>query len=186
MGTTLVVSFFGLLVHIILVFFFHENVTIRVESAIHAHQMNISTIFIRAVVDAIGCIGVFIASWLIQNFSWHWADPLSSLLISIMIAYNSIPVLIASGKVLLQTVPTSLMNILETSITDVNATDGVEGVVLGKTHFWTYSPGVFVGTICVRVNDETDEQVIRRKIEDIFKPYLKHLTVQIVKWSPKI
>jgi hypothetical protein len=59
----------------------------------------------------------------------------------------------------------------------------VEGVLeVYKTHFWTSSPGVFVGSLVVRVRSDADEQIVLKNVSSIFSPYVKDLTIQIEKW----
>lgn len=59
----------------------------------------------------------------------------------------------------------------------------VEGVLeVYKTHFWTSSPGVFVGSLVVRVRGDADEQAVLKNVTNIFSPYIKNLTIQIEKW----
>jgi len=180
MTIALYISFIGIIFHAIISIIYKDYVNIRVESAIIDNFEK--SVFVRSFSDVVVCLGVFIASWLIK-YEIYIADSFTSLLISIYIFYKAVPVMISSGKVLVQSSPSTIVNLLEQNLLDVDATDGVHGVISGKTHFWTYSPGVFVGTIHVRINQETDEQFIRRRVQEIFAPYVKHLTVQIEKWE---
>jgi len=181
MTSALYISIIGVIFHTIVSIMYKDYVNIRVESAIIDNFEK--SVFVRSFSDVVVSLGVFTASWLIKFFEFYIADSFTSLLISMYIGYKAVPVMIASGNVLVQSSPSSILNLLEQNLLDVDATDGVHGVISGKTHFWTYSPGVFVGTIHVRINKETDEQFIRRRVEEIFQPYIKHLTVQIEKWD---
>lgn len=74
----------------------------------------------------------------------------------------------------------------------------VEGVLeCVHEHFWTQSPGVYVGTLQVRVRSDANEQLVLAKVTNvrssrdvavylsnsaqIFSHLISHLTVQIVK-----
>jgi Co/Zn/Cd efflux system component len=58
-----------------------------------AYNENLYAIYIHIVADALGSVSVLISSYLIHYYKWNWADPLSSLFISIMILYSVWPVL---------------------------------------------------------------------------------------------
>lgn len=62
-------------------------------------------VFLHVVADTLGSIGVIISSLLIQTFGWLIADPLCSLLISILIFLSVLPLLRQSISVLLLRVP---------------------------------------------------------------------------------
>jgi len=117
---------------------------------------------------------------------WYWADPVVSFFISGIILYNAIPICTSNGRVLLQSVPLTIKDLIEKNVRDANVIDGVLEIRRNKTHFWTYSPGVFVGTVCVRVSSEANEQKIVQSINNIFSPFVKHLTIQVDKddWVP--
>jgi len=88
--------------------------------------------------------------------------------------------MVSSGRVLLQSVPLSIENIIEQNLRDALTVEGV--FEIHKVHFWTNSPGEFVGSLVVRVRSETDEQAALKNIQNIFSPYVKDLTLQIEKW----
>eukprot|EP01130_Rhizamoeba_saxonica_P018703 TRINITY_DN944_c0_g1_i2.p1 TRINITY_DN944_c0_g1~~TRINITY_DN944_c0_g1_i2.p1 ORF type:complete len:276 (+),score=36.62 TRINITY_DN944_c0_g1_i2:264-1091(+) len=182
-GTITCVSLIGLIVHITGIVFFQNHIKMRTESAIHAHQMNIQSVVTRAVGDALACISVLISTLLIYAFSFYWADPLASSIISLFLIKNAIPIATSTGKILMQSVPVTIKDILDQNLRDITLIDGVVGLNQNQVNFWTYAPGVFVGSIHVRVTADADEDLVLKEVRSIFAPYLKHLTVQIDKWT---
>jgi zinc transporter 6 len=60
----------------------------------------------------------------------------------------------------------------------------IEGVLEVKDeHFWTLQPGVFVGSVSVRIRSDTNEAAVRGAVRSLLAPHLSHLTVQVVKDS---
>ncbi len=58
-------------------------------------------------------------------------------------------------------------------------------------HFWTQSPGCYVGSLSVRVHRSSKEQIILSNVHRIFSPYITHLTIQVEKdadldWLPSV
>eukprot|EP01129_Flabellula_baltica_P010416 TRINITY_DN439_c0_g1_i1.p1 TRINITY_DN439_c0_g1~~TRINITY_DN439_c0_g1_i1.p1 ORF type:complete len:465 (-),score=61.30 TRINITY_DN439_c0_g1_i1:4-1311(-) len=187
MGYTALIGLLGLCVHIGLKFMFMRHMI---------SLNNINNTYIRApgpvelikvsAIDALTCIGVIVGAWLVSSFEWYRGDSVSAIMIALLIGYKSSRVLYSSGLVLLQTVPEDLVSIVDQGIRDISLIDGVLGVTMNKTHVWTCSPGVYVGTINVRINGDADEQMVLKGVKDIFQPFIKHLTIQVEKWTDSI
>jgi len=67
------------------------------------------------------CGRVFLASWAIATVGWYWTDPLVAGLNGCILLHRAFPHLTSSGRVLLQSVPLSIKNIIEQNLRDVNA-----------------------------------------------------------------
>jgi heme-binding NEAT domain protein len=48
-------------------------------------------------------------------------------------------------------------------------------------HFWTHAPGVFVGSLVVRVRGDANEETVLARVQNLFNPLVTHLTVQVEK-----
>lgn len=110
----LLVSFLGLLVNLIGIFFFHDvahehgscNHDHDEESGGHhdesnSNNENLYAIYLHILADTLGSVGVMISSYLIKHYGLLFTDPLCSFCLSILIIYSSWPVLKQSAKVLL-------------------------------------------------------------------------------------
>jgi len=129
--------------------------------------------------QALGGFLVIVSSWLVEWKGWHLADPIAALGIAGMIAVNAFPVWVKTGRVLLQATPESTRPSLVKCLREASTLEGV--LECHSEHFWTQSPGVFVGTLCVRVRSEVNEQLILQQVTSLFAPYITHLTVQVEK-----
>ena len=59
-------------------------------------------VFLHVLADTLGSVGVIISSLLVEKFGWLIADPISSLLISVLITLSVLPLLKSSALTLLQ------------------------------------------------------------------------------------
>lgn len=58
----------------------------------------------------------------------------------------------------------------------------IDGVLECRNeHFWTLAPGIFVGSLCVRVRSDVSEESIRQRVRALFQPWMTHFVVQIDK-----
>jgi len=179
-SSIILVSTLGISVNVAGGIFFREHAVTRGEVRL-AHEENIYSILVHIFVDTIGYLGV-IASAVLMSWGWDLADPLVALLIIALILYNAIPICKRTGKVLLQTTPTTLKDQVEKLIAQVKSIGGV--IEVYNPHFWTQSPGVFVGNFRVKVTSESNEQIVRVAITNLFAPLIAHFTVEVEKDEP--
>ena len=82
-------------------------------------------------------------------------------------------------RVLLQTTPSSISDQLDKVLREVSTLEGV--LECRNEHFWTQSPGVFVGSLYVRVRSDAEEQSVLAKVHKLLDPLITHLTIQVEK-----
>ena len=75
--------------------------------------------FLHVLADTMGSVAVIISALLIRSFGWHWADPLCSLFLSILIFATIVPVLRDSAYILLQRCPPTVEAQLPTAFQKV-------------------------------------------------------------------
>jgi len=103
----------------------------------HKHDLNIRAAWLHVMGDMLGSIAAIAAGVLIALAGWLWADPLSSVLISLIIIYGAWRLIVESVNVLLEGTPAHIsLSAVETAILE---TDGVGGV--HDLHVWTISSG---------------------------------------------
>ena len=107
-------------------------------------------VFLHVMGDALGNIGVIASAlfiWL-TDFSWRfYADPLISLIITVIILCSAIPLCKAASRILLQAVPAGLsINDIEE---DIKQLDDV--VSCHHLHVWQLSDTKLVASLHVRV-----------------------------------
>ena len=117
----------------------------------HSHEdLNMRGVFLHVLGDALGNLGVIAAAlfiWL-TTFSWRfYADPLISLLITLIILKTALPLCRASARILLQAVPAGLS--VDDVRDDIEALPGV--VAAHHLHVWQLSGQKLVASLHVRL-----------------------------------
>lgn len=122
----------------------------------HSHgDLNMRGMFLHVLGDALGNVGVIASAlfiWL-TPFSWRfYADPLISLIITVIILLSAIPLCKAASRILLQAVPHGL------SIDDIRAdVESLPGVLsCHHLHVWQLSDTKLVASLHVEVDEGVD------------------------------
>lgn len=121
-----------------------------------------------------------VSSLIVAAYRSSVVDASLAVLFSLYLFFVAIPLCWRSGRVLLQGVPKQLSSKLDRCLSDITRIEGVVKIVMDKTHFWTFSPGVHVGSVVVQVEEGYNEESIAQHVTHILKPYIYHLTVQTV------
>jgi cobalt-zinc-cadmium efflux system protein len=140
-------------------------------------NLNLHGAWLHVATDALGSIGAIVAGLLIWQFGWNWADPLTSVLIGLLVIHSSWRLLGESVSVLMESVPQGL---------DV---DEVRRAMLGITdviavhdlHVWTITSGMpSLSAHVVTAKPELHSELlarVRHVLHDRFG--IDHLTIQI-------
>jgi zinc transporter 1 len=140
----------------------HKHVKANGQTANDAHghshgDLNMRGVFLHILGDALGNVGVIATAlfiWL-TDFRWrHYADPIVSLVITVIILVSAIPLCKAASRILLQAVPD---NLSIDKIKDDIA--GLENIVsCHHLHVWQLSDTKLVASLHVQVDfDFKDE-----------------------------
>jgi cobalt-zinc-cadmium efflux system protein len=158
----------GLIVNIIAAALLHSG---------HKHDLNMRGAWLHVMGDMLGSAMAIAAGILIAAFGWFWADPASSVFISIIIIVGSWRLIVESVNVLLEGTPAHInLAAVEQAILD---TDGVRGV--HDLHIWTISSGMEALSAHIS-HDETVRHSdllvrVRERLHDDFG--IDHLTIQM-------
>ncbi|KAH3744306.1 Cation efflux family protein [Pelomyxa schiedti] len=144
-----------------------------------SHEDTFLLVFFHALGHAFRNAGIILSYVMATTWGWQLADPLMSLFISLILVVTTIPVVIKHGKLLLQITPSTIYPKIYDA---TQAASMVEGVLeIRNEHFWTLSPGIYVGSLCVRVRSDASEEKIRQQIRGLYQNWLTHLTIEIDK-----
>ncbi|XP_065195238.1 proton-coupled zinc antiporter SLC30A5-like [Sycon ciliatum] len=124
-------------------------------------------VFLHVLADTLGSVGVIVSSILVEKFEWYIADPISSLLISVLIVLSVLPLLKSSALTLLQGTEDDIQDLLAHAIDEVKAVDGVVGY--REAHGWQHSGNQVCCTIHVQVIDNANEPALVHQISSILK-----------------
>ena len=168
-GVMLVVAVAGLLVNVLVLRTLHG----------HAHDdVNMAGASLHVLGDLLGSLAAVLAALAIRWFGWLWADPVLSLLVSLLILGNAWRLLRRSAHILLEGVPEGLdSTALEQSLRAVDpAIVGIHHV-----HVWQLASGSRMATLHAELDEQAHAgralRAIRQLLRERFE--VEHVTVQI-------
>ena len=145
--------------------------------------------FLHVLADTLGSVSVIISSFLIEQFGWHLADPLCSLLISLLIAVSAWPLLRDTADLLLLKSPqlTQLAQV-DHSVAAVHCSDrlrasiaAVSGVgELSLLHVWQHSSAVLCANLQIRLAQQANQQTVCAQVTQLLKRRgVTHICLQL-------
>jgi len=162
------IAFGGLIVNIIAAKLLHSN---------HKHDLNMRGAWLHVMGDLLGSATAIVAGVLILAFGWLWADPVCSVLISLIIILGAWRLIMESVNVLLEGTPAHInLSAVERTILETSGVGGVHDL-----HVWTISSGIDA----LSAHISHDENVahsdllvqVRERLHDNFG--IDHLTIQM-------
>ena len=167
-GPMMVVAAGGLAVNLICAWILHGH---------HEIDLNIRGVWMHVVGDALGSVAAIVAAACMSLFGWYAADPLFSVVISLLIIWGSIRLIRESTNVLLEGTPAHInLAAVEDAIL---ATNGVADV--HDLHVWTITSGrdaLSAHVIHAHSISQPDLlRELRAKLHDRFG--VDHLTIQM-------
>ena len=143
----------------------------------HKHDLNMRGAWLHVMGDLLGSVAAVAAGIMIAALGWLWADPLTSVLISLIIIFGSWKLISDSVNVLLEGTPPHIdLTAVEASILK---TDGVDGV--HDLHVWTISSGMDALSAHISHSGTKPHSEllasVRGRLHDEFG--IDHLTIQV-------
>ena len=140
----------------------------------HARNVNLHATYLHVLADLAQSVVVFIAGLIIWwKPHWQVADPICTLIFSILVCWSTVGVIRSSLSVLLEEVPPGLN--WEELYDAISQVDGVSNV--HDLHIWSISHGNFI--LSVHANAENVEKAYRDVKKVCNKRNISHLTVQL-------
>jgi cobalt-zinc-cadmium efflux system protein len=166
-GMVLIASI-GLVINLIAVWLLHGS---------HHTNLNVRGVFLHVLGDVLGSIGAIVAGILIMWTGWHWVDPLTSVLIGLLILLSSFELVRESVDVLMQATPRHI-DLAEVQRT-LEAVDGVKRI--HDLHVWTLTSNLFTLTAHVVVNGSRDQHALLDSLEKTIQERfgIDHITIQL-------
>ncbi|MBK8465543.1 MAG: cation transporter [Chloracidobacterium sp.] len=158
----------GLLVNIVAAKLLHHG---------HKHDLNMRGAWLHVMGDLLGSVTAIVAGVLISTAGLLWADPLCSILISLIIIFSAWRLILESVNVLLEGTPTHInLSAVETTILE---TEGVSGV--HDLHVWTISSGIEALSAHISHNDSVVHSDLLVRVRDRLHTNfgIDHLTIQM-------
>ena len=142
----------------------------------HRHSLNERGAYLHVLSDALGSFGALVAGAIILATGWVAADPLISLVISVLILASAWRLVKESTDVLLEAAPA---HIALSQVHDCIAT--VAGVAsIHDLHVWTVTSGVIAMSGHLVVQNPADNQRVLEAVQDrLGEMGIRHVTVQM-------
>ncbi|KZC18422.1 zinc transporter ZitB [Rhodanobacter sp. FW510-R12] len=168
-GVMLVVAIVGLLVNVLVLRILYG----------HAHDdVNLASASLHVLGDLLGSLAAVLAALAIRWFGWLWADPLLSLLVSLLILGSAWRLLRMSAHILLEGVPDG-MDSAQVEAALRTADPGIRDI--HHLHVWQLASGSRMATLHAELGEHADGaralQAINRMLAERFG--IQHVTVQI-------
>jgi cobalt-zinc-cadmium efflux system protein len=168
-GLMLVVALIGLVVNVLVLSTLHG----------HAHDdVNLAGATLHVIGDLLGSVAAVVAALLVRWMGWNWADPVLSLLVSLLILNSAWRLLRRSAHILLEGVPEGMntgdveeaLRGADTSIRDVH-----------HLHVWQLASGSRMATLHAELHEGANSTSVIRAINGVLAERfsIQHVTVQI-------
>lgn len=141
-------------------------------------NINMRGAMLHVISDLLGSVAAIVAALIILQFGWMPADPLLSVLVSLLILRSAWRITRQSGHVLLEGAPEEL----DVSTLQLQLTQDIVGVCdVHHVHAWMLSPEKKMLTLHARIDADADADAVTREISDYLgqRHDIAHATVQI-------
>lgn len=141
-------------------------------------SLNVKGAWLHVLADALGSVQAIAAGVLIWTLGWHWADPVASVLIAVLIVYSSWSLLKDAVSVLMESAPGHI------DVDEVrDAILGVDGVgEVHDLHVWTITSGFeALSAHVVPSNGEVEVGALLRRLRgELHERFgIDHVTLQV-------
>lgn len=141
------------------------------------HNLNVRAVWLHVVSDALGSAAAILAGILVWQFNWNLADPIISVVIGVLILFNSWSLLVECVNVLLEGVPKGV-NVAELR----RALESVERVTeVHDLHVWTLTSGMLALSVHLRVQEQANHSEVLKTVTCLLKEghRIEHVTIQL-------
>jgi cobalt-zinc-cadmium efflux system protein len=156
-------------------------VNVLVLRALHGHahdDVNLASASLHVLGDLLGSVAAVVAALLVRWLHWNWADPVLSLLVSLLILGSAWQLLRRSTHILLEGVPDG-MDPVEVEAALRGAHVSIRNV--HHLHVWQLASGSRMATLHAELHDNASSATallaIRQLLAERFG--IQHVTVQV-------
>lgn len=167
-GWMLVVASIGLAINLIAAWVLYRS---------GGESLNVKAALRHVLADVAGSVGVILAALIILTTGWELADPIVSIVISVLIAASAWSILRDSVDVLLEAAPPGMdSEKIGYSMASLKGVDQVHDL-----HIWQITSGMPMLSAHVLVGPDSDCHGIRRQLEELLENdyEIDHTTLQV-------
>ncbi len=142
----------------------------------HSHSLNARGAYLHVLGDLLGSLGTVVAAIVLRTTGWLAADPVASIVVTLLVVRSAWRLVRESVDVLLEATPAHIS--LGAVRSQLEAIPGIEGV--HDLHVWTVSSGLVAMSAHAVVQDPNQHQsVLERAIVAMKRFGIAHVTMQI-------
>ncbi len=142
----------------------------------HSHSLNARGAYLHVIGDLLGSLGTVVAAIVLRTTGWLLADPIASVVVTLLVVRSAWRLVRESVDVLLEATPAHIS--LGAVRSQLEAIPGIEGV--HDLHVWTVSSGLVAMSAHAVVQDPDQHQsVLERAIQTMQRFGIAHVTMQI-------
>ncbi|WLR42762.1 cation diffusion facilitator family transporter [Bacillus carboniphilus] len=140
-------------------------------------NLNIKSAFLHVLSDLLGSVGAIIAGLFIIFFGWYTADPIASIIVSVLVLISGVRVTKDSFHILMEGKPKQYND--QEVKQQLRIIDGV--IDIHDLHIWSISSSFPVLTCHLVINQEKDSSQILKEATALIKEqfHIDHVTIQI-------
>jgi cobalt-zinc-cadmium efflux system protein len=153
-----------------------NSIAARLLHGAHAGSLNVRGAYLHVLGDLLASAGTVVAAAVIQWTGWEAADPIASLVTTLLIVIGAWRLVRESVDVLLEAAPSHIE--LDRVRRSLESLPGVESV--HDLHVWTVTSGVVAMSAHAVVREPGDHQdVLERAHDALLALGIQHVTVQL-------
>jgi len=151
-------------------------VSLRILHHGHEHSLNQRGAYLHVLGDLLGSVGALAAGGIVVATGWVVADPLISVLITLLVLGSAWRLIKESTDILMEATPNHIaLGDVHDRIASVPGVDSVHDL-----HVWTVTSGVVAMSGHLVVKNPTDNQPVLEAVQDRMRALgINHVTVQM-------
>lgn len=151
-------------------------VSLRILHQGHKHSLNQRGAYLHVLGDLLGSVGALAAGGIVVATEWVVADPLISVLITLLVLGSAWRLIKESTDILMEATPNHIaLGDVHDRIASVPGVDSVHDL-----HVWTVTSGVVAMSGHLVVRNPTDNQPVLEAVQDRMRALgIHHVTVQM-------
>jgi cobalt-zinc-cadmium efflux system protein len=166
-GVMLAVAIGGLLVNLLCAWVLHP---------VHQHSLNARGAYLHVLGDLLGSVGTVAAGVIVSQTGWLPADPIASIIVTLLIVRSAWALLRESINVLLESTPSHIsLGMVREKLQTITGVESVHDL-----HVWTVTSGVIAMSAHAIVPEPSEHQRVLKDVLAVMKEFgVDHVTMQI-------
>jgi cobalt-zinc-cadmium efflux system protein len=166
----------GLMLGVAIVGLLANIASARVLHPAGESSLNLRGAYLHVLSALLGSIGTVVAAVIIHATGWLPADPIASLVVTLLIVASAWQLVRDSIDVLLESTPTHIA--LDAIRNQLEAIPGIESV--HDLHVWTVTSGVIAMSVHAIVREPEQQQHVLEHVHDAMRLFgIQHVTAQL-------